>query len=85
MTDKTQNEPEPGARPPKSPAVVQDLKATEDSIRADAERLADLESDKADLHPDDPRVEQLSAHAVELAERIEQQTQAELQLSRDVG
>jgi hypothetical protein len=85
MTDKPQNEPEPQARPPKSSAVVQDLKATEDSIRTDAQRLADLESNKADLHPDDPRVEQLSVYALELAQRIEQQTRAELQLSRDIG
>ena len=84
MMNKKQNTAESKGRPRKPPALVQDLKATEDSIRTDAERLADLESSKADLHPDDPQVEQLSAHAAKLAERIERQTQAELQLSRNI-
>ena len=81
MTENRTN----GDRRRKGPAITEDLMATEDSIRTDAGRLADLERTKATLEPDDPKVEGLSADAVKLAQRIERQTRAELDLSRDPG
>ena len=63
---------------------AQDLKATEDSIRSDLRRLASVEQEKRALPPDDPRVDQLSDEAVELAARIHRQTRAERQLSQEI-
>ena len=66
-------------------AAVQDLKATADSIRADAWRLVDLEDGKLALDADDPAVGRLSNDAVELAKRIERETRAERQLSQEIS
>jgi hypothetical protein len=79
----------PGATPSGPPAArataEQDLKATADSIRADAGRLAAIEDDKLALDADDPEVSRLSDDAVELAKRIAQQTTAERQLSQEIA
>jgi uncharacterized protein (DUF3084 family) len=61
---------------------AQDLKATADSISEDASRLKAVEESKADLQPGDPELEQASADAVDLAQRIERQTRAEQELSQ---
>jgi hypothetical protein len=63
----------------------QDLRATSDSIRADARRLAAVEDQKEHLEPGDPETERLSSEAVELAERITHQTKAERQIVRDIS
>ena len=63
----------------------QDLRATSDSIRADARRLEAIEAQKADLAAEDPDADRLSAEAVELAERIELQAKAEQQIARDIA
>jgi hypothetical protein len=87
MSDEINDEPgaTPSGPPAARAAAEQDLKATADSIRADAGRLATIEDDKLALDADDPEVGRLSDDAVELAERIVQQTTAERQLSQEVG
>ena len=75
-----------GSGPPADRAAAeQDLKATADSIRADAGRLMDLEDDKLALDSGDPAVGRLSDDAVDLAKRIVRQTTAERQLSQEIG
>jgi hypothetical protein len=66
-------------------ATEQDLKATADAIRADVERLREIETRKEQLHPDDPRVDELSEAAVSIADRLSQETRAERQLSEELG
>ena len=86
MSDEINDEPgaTPSGPPAARAAAEQDLKATADSIRADAGRLATIEDDKLALDADDPEVGRLSDDAVELAERIVQQTTAERQLSQEI-
>ncbi|HET7703637.1 MAG TPA: hypothetical protein VFK35_09565 [Candidatus Limnocylindrales bacterium] len=66
-------------------AAEQDLRATAASIRVDIGRLAALEDEKLALDPQDPRVDDVSDEAVELADRIQREARAERQLSREVG
>jgi hypothetical protein len=61
-----------------------DLRATGDSIRADAGRLAAVEDDKGALAVDDPQFDRLSDEAVELASRIARETRAERQPSQEI-
>ncbi|MET0772349.1 MAG: hypothetical protein ABWZ82_04635 [Candidatus Limnocylindrales bacterium] len=62
--------------------LAEDLRATTDSIAHDAERLRELELEKASLDVDDPRVEALSAEGRRLGERLAHSTRAEEQLAR---
>jgi hypothetical protein len=77
-------------RPPKRSAngerraKVQDLHATEDSIRVDLARLTSVEDTKTTLKPGDPKVDRLSAEAVELADGISRKAHAERELGRDL-
>jgi hypothetical protein len=57
-----------------------DLKATVETITADAERLTDVEREKATLEAEDPRMADLSAEAERLARRIVPLTAAETDL-----
>ena len=57
-----------------------DLKATVETITAAAERLTDVEREKATLEADDPRMADLSAEAEGLAQRIVPLTAAETHL-----
>ena len=57
-----------------------DLKATVETIAADAERLTAVEREKATLEADDPRMADLSAEAERLAQRIHPLTSAEADL-----
>jgi hypothetical protein len=57
-----------------------DLKATGDAVAAAAERLTDVEREKATLEADDPRMTDLSAEAERLAQRIVPLTAAESDL-----
>jgi hypothetical protein len=63
----------------------QDLHATEDSIRADLERLSLVESAKKEFDPKDPEVDSLSTEAVDLADGISRKTRAEQQLGQELG
>jgi hypothetical protein len=57
-----------------------DLKATVETITAEAERLTDVEHEKATLDADDPRMADLSAEAERLAQRLVPLTAAETDL-----
>lgn len=63
----------------------QDLRATSDAIRQDADRLAAIETEKQGLPPGDPRLDDLSDAAVAAADRINHETRAERQLVRELG
>jgi hypothetical protein len=65
-----------------SPAQ-EDLKATSDSIRHDAQRLSDLEKAKTELDPADPRVEQMSKDIEKLIAEIADKAKAERELAED--
>jgi hypothetical protein len=65
-------------------AAEQDLKATEDAIRADVDQLSEIEGRKEDLAPDDPRVDELSDGAVSIADRLSRETRAERQLTDEL-
>jgi hypothetical protein len=60
--------------------VDDDLRATGETIAADAQRLTDVEREKATLEADDPRMTELSAEAERLAQRIVPLTAAESDL-----
>jgi len=66
------------------PDTVQDLRSTEDSIEADAQSVAELEREKADLDPMDPRVRTLSARVKETASNLNKKASAEQDLSERV-
>jgi hypothetical protein len=63
----------------------QDLRATSDSIRADARRLELIEDEKTRLAPEDGETDRLSAEAVEVADRIARQARAERQIAREIA
>lgn len=62
----------------------QDLHATSESIKEDARRLLEIEHQKTTLDATDPRVDDLSDQAVELAKRALAKTLVERELSRDL-
>ena len=64
---------------------TEDLRATTDAIRADAERLAEIEEEKARLEVTDPDLDTLSAKAVDLADDIGRKTRAEQGLSEELA
>jgi hypothetical protein len=59
----------------------QDLRATSDSLRDDASRLSQIEADKRDLEPGDPRLTEQSREAERLAVAIEHKSRVERDLS----
>ena len=73
------------SKPRDKRAREQDLRATEDSIRADAGNLAAIEVAKSGLDPKDPQVDRLSTEAVELADQLARKTRAQQQLARDLS
>ena len=62
----------------------QDLRATEESIRLDAEAVSDLEDEKASLEPTDPRLEHLSIQVERLAKGLKDKAGAELALVEEI-
>ena len=62
--------------------VAEDLRATTESIAHDAQRLHDLELEKATLDVDDPRLQDLSEEGRRLGERLARTTRAEEHLAR---
>jgi hypothetical protein len=62
--------------------VAEDLRATTESIAHDAQRLRELELEKASLDVDDPRLQDLSEEGRRLGERLARTTRAEEQLAR---
>jgi hypothetical protein len=80
MTDRNDPEDEDQQR-----EMAQDLRATNDAVRSDAEQLAQLEAEKATMRPDDPALDRVSEEAVRLGERIARETRAERQLGSEIG
>jgi hypothetical protein len=64
--------------------LTQDLRATTDSVQSDAQRLVDLEAEKATMKADDPALDRASEEAVRLGERIARETRAERQLGSEI-
>jgi predicted phage gp36 major capsid-like protein len=58
-----------------------DLRATQESIRKDTDRLKDLEDQKASLDPGDERVAELSDQAERLSKELRDKTAAERDLA----
>ena len=63
----------------------QDLRATTDAIRADIDRLDDLERQKQALRAGDRELDRVSHEAVALADRIGREARAELQIGAEIG
>jgi hypothetical protein len=61
-----------------------DLSATSESIRHDAERLAALEREKGSIDPDHPRVLELSREIEELTSRLAHEATAERELAEEI-
>ena len=61
-----------------------DLRATEESIRRDAEQVKTLEEEKAALDPADPRIAGLSQRVVEVAAGLQNKAVAEQELSEEI-
>ena len=61
-----------------------DMRATAESIAADAARLTGIEEEKADLDADDPRMVELSVESDKLARRIVPKTAAERELAEQL-
>jgi hypothetical protein len=83
-SDDEHPSPDPGGAQTPSDRE-QDLRATTDAIRADVDRLTDIETAKQDLDPEDPRIDELSDVAVSVADRIAREARAERQLGRELG
>lgn len=62
-----------------------DLRATADSIAADAERLAAIEEEKSTLADDHPRLVELSLEATRIVRKLVPKTTAELELAEEAG
>ena len=62
----------------------QDLHATEESIRHDAEAVTEVEEEKESLDPTDPRMEQLSAKVERLAASLKDKARAERALVEEI-
>lgn len=65
----------------KDTPAQEDLKATSDSIRQDAELIAQLEEAKSQLDPTDPHVDAMSRDIEKLAADIADKTKAERELA----
>jgi hypothetical protein len=62
-----------------------DMRATAESIAADAARLTGIEEEKADLDADDPRMVELSVESDKLARGIVPKTAAERELAEQLA
>jgi hypothetical protein len=58
-----------------------DLDATAESLREDAQRITEIEEQKQDLDVGDPRVDALSTEAERLAGQIQHKSRIERQIS----
>jgi hypothetical protein len=63
------------------PDLEGELRATAEDIEADAARLKEIEAEKRDLDPTDPRLAALSADAEALAKQLVPKTLAERELT----
>jgi hypothetical protein len=67
------------------PDAKEDLKATAADLAADAERLKQVEQQKARLDPGDPRLEELAAEADAIAQELPVKTAAQSELVRELS
>ncbi|MEA2518764.1 MAG: hypothetical protein QOF49_844 [Chloroflexota bacterium] len=63
--------------------LEEDLRATADSIATDADRLVEIEAQKAALEPSDPKVLELSIEAEAVVKSLVPQVTAERVLARE--
>jgi hypothetical protein len=63
---------------------AEDLAATSESLKSDAQRLFEIEDEKEHLDIDDPKLDQLSKQAEELAGDVQRKSRVERALS-DIG
>jgi hypothetical protein len=95
MTDRSNNsapnvtpppagDPSPASDANDRGAIEQDLKATANAIEADLGQLTSVEREKESLDGADPRVDDLSERAVDLADRILKEARAERQLGEEL-
>jgi hypothetical protein len=63
----------------------EDLRATSEAIKGDADQLKRLETEKGSLDPSDPRVAELSREAEQLTERLATKATAERVLSEEIA
>ena len=66
------------------PDPSEDLRATEESIRRDAEHVKNLEEEKEALDPTDPRIAHLSEQVERLAIGLKDKATAERELSDEL-
>ena len=62
----------------------EDLRSTAESIRRDAQRVQDLESEKIALDPADPKVVQLSHQVERIAAGLRDKAVAEREISQEI-
>ena len=62
----------------------QDLRATQESIRHDADAVTELEEQKGRMDPTDPRVEQISVRVERLAAALKDKAGAERALVEEI-
>jgi hypothetical protein len=67
------------------PETSDDLRATSESIEADARHLADLEERKQALAPEDPELLALSHEVEQLTIRLRHQAAAERELAEEIS
>ena len=67
------------------PTAADDLKATAADVAADAERLKEVELEKVDLDPGDPRLKVLAAEAEAIAAALPIKTGAQSDLVRELA
>jgi len=61
----------------------EDLEATSDSLKDDARRLFEIEDEKQGLDIDDPRLDELSMKAEQLAGEVQRKSRVERALSEE--
>ncbi len=59
----------------------EDFRATAESIAQDAQEIKEIEDEKVELDPADPRAAKLSSQVKEIAEQLHQKTLAEHELA----
>ena len=69
-------------RESKNRSAQEDLRATSDAIRHDAQRLAQLEKEKSKLDPSDPRREKMARDIEKLVSEIADKAKAERELGQ---
>ncbi|HET8784170.1 MAG TPA: hypothetical protein VFM38_00930 [Candidatus Limnocylindrales bacterium] len=64
---------------------MDDLRATADDLAADAERLREIELQKASMAPDDPALVDLAAEAEHLSASMASKATAQRELAEEVA